>query len=49
MSESIRNKKHSSSYIEDYKSFGELLIISMSANHNKYEKLKEHHRNMVFL
>lgn len=47
MAESIRNKKHSALFVDDYKAFSELLIISLSSNPAKYQKLKEHHHAIV--
>lgn len=47
LAESIQAKKHSSVFMEDYKSFNELLIISLSSNQEKYKRLKEHHHAIV--
>lgn len=33
--------------MDDYKSFSELLIISLSSNPDKYQRLKEHHHAIV--
>jgi hypothetical protein len=47
VAESIRSKKHSALFVEDYKGFSELLIISLSSNPAKYQRLKEHHHAIV--
>lgn len=47
MAESIRRKKHSGLFVEDSKAFSELLIISLSSNAPKYQRLKEHHHAIV--
>ena len=47
IADNIKSRKYSNSMIENVQTFTELLIISLSSNKPKYEKLKEHHNEIV--
>lgn len=47
VAQSVRTRRHSPGYLDDFKAFSELLIISLSSNTEKYKRLKEHHQAIV--